>query len=134
MTFNLGPLWQDRNSIMFEDEDSNTPLHLACINRKYKTAAILLKFGADVHSRNAKKWTPLDCAASVGAVHCAKMLLDAHAPIDPLDRTKTTPLHLAAENGHSRMLDLLLSYGANITMEDSQSRNALDRAIMSGKK
>ena len=93
-----------RNAIMSEDEDSNTPLHLACMNKRFRTAEVLLKFGADVHSRNAKKWTPLDCAASVGAVQCARLLLDSQAPIDPLDRTKTTPLHLAAENGHAKCL------------------------------
>ena len=87
-----------------------------------------------MHARNAKKWTPLDCSASVGAYNCAKLLLEAQAPIDPLDRTKTTPLHLAAENGHAKMIKLLLSYGADIMMEDAMSRNALERAIMSNNK
>ena len=76
----------------------------------------------------------MDCAASVGAVRCGLLLLEENAPIDPLDRTKTTPLHLAAENGHATMLELLLAHGADITMEDSQSRNALERAILSGQK
>ena len=76
----------------------------------------------------------MDCAASVGAVKCGLLLLEENAPTDPLDRTKTTPLHLAAENGHASMLKLLLEYGADITMEDSQCRNALERAILSGQK
>ncbi len=66
----------DRNAIMNEDEDSNTPLHLASMNKRSRTAEVLLKFGADVQSRNAKKWTPLDCAASAGATTCARLLLD----------------------------------------------------------
>ena len=33
-----------------------------------------------MHSRNAKKWTPLDCAASVGAVRCGLLLLEEDAP------------------------------------------------------
>ncbi len=76
----------------------------------------------------------LDCAASAGAIRCAKLLLDAYASIDPKDRNKSTPLHLAAENGHSQMLELLLAYGADVTIEDSLSRNALERAIVSGQK
>ena len=76
----------------------------------------------------------MDCAASVGAVKCAKLLLEENAPIDPLDRTKTTPLHLAAENGHAKMIELLLANGADIRIEDSQSRNPLERAILKGQK
>ena len=45
-----------------------------------KTFQILLKYGADVHSRNAKKWTPLDCAAAEGAVKCGRLLLEENAP------------------------------------------------------
>ena len=59
-----------------EDEDSNTALHLACTNKRAIVAEKLLEFGADVQSRNAKKWTPLDCAAAVGALKCAKILLE----------------------------------------------------------
>ena len=148
-------LKRDRNEIMNEDEDSNTPIHLACMNKRYKTLEVLLKYGADVHCRNTKKWTPLDCAgnqylqscinimnqflnhiqpASVGSIECAELLLQNSATIDPVDRSKTTPLHLAAENGHAKMIELLLDYGADITMEDINSRNALERAILSGRK
>ena len=69
-----------------------------------------------------------------GLIRCAKLLLDAYACIDPKDRNKSTPLHLAAENGHSQMLELLLAYGADVTIQDSLSRNALERAIVSGQK
>ena len=72
--------------------------------------------------------------ASVGSIECAELLLQNSATIDPVDRSKTTPLHLAAENGHAKMIELLLDYGADITMEDINSRNALERAILSGRK
>ena len=51
-------------------------MHLACTNRRAKVAEVLLKNGADVQNRNLMKWTPLDCAAAVGAYNCAKLLLD----------------------------------------------------------
>ena len=102
---------------MDEDEDSNTALHLACMNRRYKCVKYtfpsrdvevnslirgrisrcvekLLEYGADVQSRNAKKWTPLDCAAAAGAYNCAKLLLDVSN--DTYCRLNNTPskLHL----------------------------------------
>ena len=64
-----------------EDENSNTPLHLACLNSKPKTVEVLLKHGGCVNAKNSIKWTALDCAASVGAIKCAKLLLENDAPI-----------------------------------------------------
>ena len=66
----------DDSAVYDEDEDSNTALHLACMNKRSKVAEVLLKNNADVQNRNLMKWTPLDCAASVGAYNCAKLLLD----------------------------------------------------------
>ena len=66
----------DDSAVNDEDEDSNTALHLACMNKRSKVAEVLLKNNADVQNRNLMKWTPLDCAASVGAYNCAKLLLD----------------------------------------------------------
>ena len=84
----------EKNLVYCIDENNNTALHLACLNRKPKIAEELLNFGACVKERNSKQWTPLDCASSVGAVECAKVLLDYDSPLDPLDRAKSTPLHL----------------------------------------
>ena len=43
---------------------------------------------------------------------------------------KTTPLHLAASNGHAEMVKLLLDNGADVTAEDTLSRNPLEKAII----
>ena len=88
----------EKNLVHCIDENNDTALHLACLNKKPKIAEELLKnFGACVNERNSKQWTPLDCASSVGAVECSKVLLDYDSPVDPLDRAKSTPLHLASE-------------------------------------
>ena len=59
-----------------EDEESNTSLHLACHGKHPAVVKTLLTHGSNSHSRNAKKWTPLGCAANVGATNCAQMLLE----------------------------------------------------------
>ena len=88
----------ETNLVYTIDENNDTALHLACLNKKPKIAKELLEFGACVKERNSKQWTPLDCASSVGAVECAKVLLEYDSPLDPLDRAKSTPLHLVSEN------------------------------------
>uniref|UniRef100_A0A0K2TKJ7 Transient receptor potential cation channel subfamily A member 1 homolog [Aplysia californica] n=1 Tax=Lepeophtheirus salmonis TaxID=72036 RepID=A0A0K2TKJ7_LEPSM len=123
-------LKSDRCAISDIDEDSNTALHIACTNRRFLVSKKLLEYGADIQSRNVKKWTPLDCAASVGAYKCVELLLESGAQIDPLDRSKTTPLHLASEFGHEKTVRLLLSNGASLKMEDAFGRNALEIALL----
>lgn len=68
-----------------EDEESNTPLHLAATNGRFLPLAfsdvvqelmvgvghvnackVLLEAGANIAARNAILWTPLDCAAAHG--------------------------------------------------------------------
>ena len=71
-----------------EDEDSNTPLHLACLAGHAKVVRTLIEAGADIEARNCTLWTPLDCAAARGWLKTVRVLLEADAPVDPLDRSK----------------------------------------------
>ena len=95
---------------------------------------VLLEYGSDIAARNAKLWTPLDCAAAHGWIRTATNLLDYHAPIDPEDKTGTTPLHLAAKAGHVALVKLLIERGADVNNLDVDSNNALDLAIANGHK
>ena len=83
-----------------EDVDSNSPLHLACINGHWEAARILLLNEADPNARyctilllesctifrSARNWTPLDCAASGGWDKIALLLIENGADIDPRDK------------------------------------------------
>lgn len=69
-----------------ENENSNTPLHLACLEGHTEVVRLLLEMGADVEARNSSLWTPLDCASARGHVLCVSQLLDYDSPLDPLDK------------------------------------------------
>lgn len=69
-----------------ENEESNTPLHLACLEGHADVVKVLLEHGAEVEARNTSLWTPLDCASAKGHVYCVHLLLDYDAPLDPLDK------------------------------------------------
>lgn len=69
-----------------ENEDGNTPLHLASLQGKEEVVEVLLNATADVEARNTVLWTPLDCASAFGHVNVCRLLLDYDAPLDPLDK------------------------------------------------
>ncbi|XP_069174847.1 transient receptor potential cation channel subfamily A member 1 homolog isoform X4 [Procambarus clarkii] len=117
-----------------ENEYSNTPLHLACLQGHTDVARTLLEAGAAVDARNSSLWTPLDCASAKGHVLCVHLLLDYDSPLDPLDKTRTTPLQLAAKEGHVAVTRLLLERGASLSACDTSGRNALELAISAGKR
>ncbi|ROT68231.1 putative transient receptor potential cation channel subfamily A member 1-like isoform X2 [Penaeus vannamei] len=117
-----------------ENEESNTALHLACLEGHPEVVKVLLEHGAEVEARNTSLWTPLDCASAKGHVYCVHLLLDYDAPLDPLDKTKTTPLQLAAREGHVAVTKLLLERGASLSACDSNGRNALEQAIAAGRR
>ncbi len=89
----------------------------------------LIDAGADIAARNARLWTPLDCAAAHGWEKTSAVLLENDAPVDPVDKARTTPLHLACSNGHLEVVRLLLKQGASIGLVDHNYYNCLDHAI-----
>ena len=77
-----------RSLISDEDEDSNTPLHLASKSGYPKVIQLLLNYGADINSRNCNKYTPLDFAAIKGNYRAAQVLLQNGAQVDSMDKAR----------------------------------------------
>ena len=48
----------------------------------------LIKVGASMELRNARQWTPLDCAAAYGWEKIARVLLEAGASVQPRNKGK----------------------------------------------
>ncbi|KAH9147287.1 hypothetical protein LEN26_004755 [Aphanomyces euteiches] len=77
-----------------QDNDGNTPLHIATKNGYVTTVKELLSHKADVRIPNKNGWTPLHFASSEGNLDAVKLLMDAGA--EPLAKSKVgqTPYDL----------------------------------------
>lgn len=79
--------------------------------------------------------TPLHMCAHNGHYNVACTLLElGHAEVDPRDKNGSTPLHAAAVGGHTHLINLLISYKAdvNATRECSNQFTALHFAAQAG--
>ncbi|CAK8698608.1 transient receptor potential cation channel subfamily A member 1-like isoform X2 [Clavelina lepadiformis] len=120
---------RDRSIINSGDEEANSALHLAAIGGNLNCVSVLIQSGANIELRNARQWTPLDCAAAYGWAKAARCLLEAGASIQPRGKIKVCALHLACQRGHVEMVHLLLQWKADVTFRSADGRNALDYAI-----
>ncbi|KAM0895962.1 hypothetical protein ACQ4PT_023487 [Festuca glaucescens] len=89
------------------DSHDDTPLVLAATHGHTKTAAYLLKRGADPHAKDSHDETVLHWAACNGDLELARLLLKKGA--DP----GATNLHNAATRAHLEVVALLLHHGAD---------------------
>lgn len=69
---------------------------------------MLLRYQADVNSRDKNWQTPLHVAAANNAVKCAEFIIPLLTNVNVSDRLGHTSLHHAAFNGHSEVLNVLL--------------------------
>jgi ankyrin repeat protein len=62
----------------------------------------------------------------------ARLLLENCADINARTKYHSTPLHLAARRGWAEVVHVLLQHGANVVLEDSGGRTALQVASNEG--
>jgi ankyrin repeat protein len=118
-------------------EDGFGPLGLASFFHHESVVRLLLERGAqvDVASVNDMHVMPLHSAAAARSVPIARLLLERGAPVNARQGTSGlgfTPLMEAALNGQTKMVDLLLEYGADRTMRDEKGQTAGDHARQNG--
>ena len=110
-----------------------TPLHVACSRGDLKIALALIKHKAYLETWDNDGRTPLTLAVQNGQVELMAVLIEAFK-CDPNRRDGYCPsqLHLASRNNCLHAVAVLLEFGANLNLKDSQSKTALSVAIDSG--
>lgn len=115
------------------DENGRGFLGLAMETDNPEILLALLNKGIDFYSRETVE--VLLWAADRGYLEIIKSLLrahmDANATLDtyPPTSNRETALHLAANSGHLGIVDLLLSYGANVNARNQAGNTALMEAV-----
>lgn len=116
-------------------EKETTPLHLAAEVGSVECITILLAKGADVKMRNHRGATALHLAARIASVECVEMLLrNGNSYANAEDFEKRTPLHTAIGKADSvfEVIELLISWGADINQKDVFGHTALHIAALDG--
>jgi ankyrin repeat protein len=120
------------------DKNGDTPLHVAALHGQVAVAQILLDAGAEINARNnygaftpGDLWDVLSSSNHKDPVS----LLSVHG-VDASDmKNGYTPLHLAMFSvGHKKMVELLVTKGADVNAQAASGATPLFFAILRDQK
>lgn len=115
-----------------QDNDGNTPLHLAVIHEHEAVVRLLLRHGAKPDVWNRKGWTPFRWAIRYGLRGVARPLAEARVEIDVEDVHRGTPLTWATQYMHLDLVRLLLENGWDVNWQAKDGWTALRHAVQFG--
>lgn len=120
------------------DDNGDSPLHQAALHNQFAVAQALIEAGADVNAKNGYgAFTPDDLNGVLTSSNHKDpvSLLTVHG-VDASDmKNGYTPLHLAEFSvGHKKMIDLLVSKGADVNARAASGATPLFFAILRDQK
>ena len=112
---------------------NQTALHYASESGHLKVVELLLSKGAKIDVKDRYHCTPLMLAAENGHNDVSMHLINHGADVSKKGGiSNRTALHYASGNGHLKLVELLLSKGAEIDEEDKKHRTPLMLAAENG--
>jgi ankyrin repeat protein len=131
-------LQSDPKLVGDRDKNGDTPLHVASLHGQVAVAQVLLEAGAEINARNSYgAFTPADLWDVLGSSNHKDpvSLLTVHG-VDSQDmKNGYTPLHLAMFSvGHKKMVELLVSKGADVNAKAASGATPLFFAVLRDQK
>ena len=109
------------------------PLHKAAAKGEVGKIKKYLDRGGNPNLRNSFRCTLLHSATSNGQTEIANLLLDANADPNLVSYNLiNTPLHLAALKGHLSIVQMLVEYGADLSLKNMDGLTPLGVAEKEG--
>ncbi len=113
-----------------DDQEDQTPLHIAALYGHTEAVAILLTHGASVDVRDYYGRSPLHTAVIGGSMPCMTSLLDKkRSLINVPDKTKDTPLYYAIRAGAPAIVHFLCTKGAQVDVKNGNKQTPLAVAL-----
>lgn len=116
------------NNPLNDQNDIQTPLHLAVAHGPVEDVRNYLNHGADIEARGDNHQTPLHFAVVSGREEVVAVLLNQGAHTGARNNNNRTPLHLAASQGHLAIVLELLNHGADTTAIDNNNQTPTELA------
>lgn len=120
-------LLEHQAAVNLSDDAGRSALSLACERGYLEVIKLLVQFGADPDTVDARGWSPLMYASSEGRTPVVEWLLRAFRRFGQLrleraDRAGHTALQLAASGGHHQCVRALRSAGALLLIFPASSQ------------
>lgn len=124
------------------EEEDETPLHVAARHSLPHHAQLYLRFRAFVNHSSCAGETPLGVVCGVApektddnpdeqCLEICRLLLAYGAKINSSDKERRSPLHKAARNVQLKLVELLLDHGADINAIDYNGCSPLSSVLQS---
>ena len=123
---------QDPALINFQNDNGQTPMHMAAWQGHLNIVQFLIDLGADINTMGPANQSPLLYAAYEGRTEIVEILLQQGAEFNYQDRNGRTPLHYAARQNHPDVVRYLLSQGADLNIKENQGETELHFAARGG--
>jgi len=130
---------QTKTLVNWQDKNGKSPIFVAAEYGHSDLVAVFIERGAEPTLENNTGWTVLHAAVNSNKVEvCERILahemINKREIIDRVDKSKRTAMHIASFKTNEGLVEVLIKYGANISVVDSSGNAPVELAKKAGRR